>query len=67
MMNTGIFTGIKNLSPNANIKAEGNVLEILIPKIDLINQLKNSVPDNIKPFVDVEYTSEGLLMKVRML
>ncbi|MEM2877877.1 MAG: hypothetical protein QXY41_07400 [Thermoproteota archaeon] len=66
-MYSGVFSGIKNLSPNAQIKADQNMIEIVIPKTDLINQLKASIPDNIKPFVEVEYTLDGIVLKVKLM
>jgi len=63
----GIFAGLKQLSPNLSITTGTNEIDILIPKEDILEQLRKSIPDNIRNNITVEYTDKGVLMKVRLI
>jgi len=67
MMPAGILSNLKQLSPNMTVQTQNNEIEILIPKEDIINAIKNGMPDNIKNFITIEYTERGVVMKVRLI
>jgi len=67
MMPTGILAGLKQFSPNMSVTNQQNEIEILIPKEDIVNAIKQGMPENTKQFVDVEYTDKGVVMKIRLL
>ena len=63
----GILAGIKNLSPNSTVRSNQNEIEINIPKEDIVNYIKNATPDNIRPYINVEYTETGIKVRVRLM
>ena len=67
MMPAGILSELKRLSPNMNILGQGNELEITIPKEDIINAVRQGIPENIRPYIDVSYTDKGIIMKIRLV
>lgn len=67
MMDAGIFAGLKALSPNAKVMPSGNEIRILIPKEDILAQITNSIPDNIKPSIKVEYGADGIVITARLI
>jgi len=67
MMPTGILSELKRMSPNMSILGQNNELEITIPKEDIINAVKQGIPENLKPFIDVSYTEKGIIMKIRLV
>jgi hypothetical protein len=50
-----------------NILGRDNELEITIPKEDIINAVKQGIPENLRPFIDVSYTEKGIIMKIRLV
>jgi len=67
MMPTGILAGLKQFSPNMSVTNQQNEIEILIPKEDIVNAIKQGMPENTRQFIDVEYTDKGVVMKIRLL
>ena len=67
MMPTGILAGLKQFSPNMSVTNQQNEIEILIPKEDIVNAIKQGIPENTRQFIDVEYTDKGVVMKIRLL
>jgi hypothetical protein len=63
----GILSELKRLSPNMSILGQNNELEITIPKEDIINAVKQGIPENIRPYIDVLYTDKGIIMKIRLV
>jgi hypothetical protein len=66
-MPAGILSELKRMSPNMNILGRDNELEITIPKEDIINAVKQGIPENLRPFIDVSYTEKGIIMKIRLV
>jgi len=62
----GLFSGIRQMSPNANLNIVGNNLEIVIPFDDIVDTLKKSIPDNIRPAVRVEVVESGIKIVARL-
>ena len=67
MENIGIFSGLKALSPNARVIPAGNEIQILIPKEDIIQQITNSIPDNIRGSIKVEYKDNGIVISAKLI
>jgi len=67
MMPTGILAGLKQFSPNMSVTNQQNEIEILIPKEDIVDAIKQGMPENTRQFVDVEYTDRGVVMKIKLL
>lgn len=67
MMPTGILAGLKQFSPNMSVTNQQNEIEILIPREDIVNAIKQGMPENTRQFIDVEYTDRGVVMKIRLL
>jgi len=67
MMPAGILSELKRMSPNMNILGRDNELEITIPKEDIINAVRQGIPENLRPFIDVSYTEKGIIMKIRLV
>ena len=63
---TGILSALKQISPNINISSRDNTIEIVIPKEDIISQLKNSIPEGIRDSVEVYVDNRGVVMKIRL-
>jgi hypothetical protein len=66
-MPAGILSELKRMSPNMNILGRDNELEITIPKEDIINAVKQGIPENLRPFIDVSFTEKGIIMKIRLV
>jgi hypothetical protein len=66
-MPAGILSELKRMSPNMNILGRDNELEITIPKEDIINAVRQGIPENLRPFIDVSYTEKGIIMKIRLV
>ena len=62
----GILSALKQISPNINISSRDNIIEIVIPKEDIISQLKNSIPEGIRDSVEVYVDNRGVVMKIRL-
>jgi len=67
MMPAGILAGLKQLSPNMDVVTQQNEIEIVIPREDIINAVKQGMPENMRQFVSVEYTERGVVMKIKLL
>jgi len=67
MMPTGVLAGLKQFSPNMSVTNQQNEIEILIPKEDIVNAIKQGMPENTRQFIDIEYTDRGVVMKIRLL
>jgi len=67
MMPTGVLAGLKQFSPNMSVVNQQNEVEILIPKEDIVNAIKQGMPENTRQFVDIEYTEKGVVMKIKLL
>ena len=67
MMPTGVLAGLKQFSPNMSVVNQQNEVEILIPKEDIVNAIKQGMPENTRQFIDIEYTDRGVVMKIRLL
>jgi len=63
----GILSALKQVSPNISVLSNNNVVEIVIPKEDIIAQLRNSIPENIRNSVEIHMDERGVIMKVRLL
>jgi hypothetical protein len=66
-MPAGILSELKRMSPNMNILGRDNELEITIPREDIINAVKQGIPENLRPFIDVSFTEKGIIMKIRLV
>jgi len=66
-MPAGILAGLKQLSPNMDVVTQQNEIEIVIPREDIINAVKQGMPENMRQFVSVEYTERGVVMKIKLL
>jgi hypothetical protein len=66
-MPAGILSELKRMSPNMNILGRDNELEITIPKEDIINAVRQGIPENLRSFIDVSYTEKGIIMKIRLV
>jgi hypothetical protein len=67
MMPAGILSDLKKLAPNMSVSGQGNVLEVLIPKEDIINAVRHGIQENIRPYIDISYTEKGIVMKIRLI
>ena len=67
MISEGLLSGLKNIAPNATATAQNNEIIIEIPKEDILNQIKNSMPENIRHLIQLEYTERGIVMKARLM
>lgn len=67
MIEAGIFGGLKALSPNAKVETKANELSILIPKEDIIRQISNAIPENIRNSIKVEYGADGILIVAKLI
>jgi hypothetical protein len=66
-MPAGILSELKRMSPNMNILGRDNELEITIPREDIINAVRQGIPENLRPFIDVSFTEKGIIMKIRLV
>lgn len=63
----GLLGSLKSLSPNVTAEANGNEIEILIPKEDIVKQLFGATDPRIRNSMSVDIVPEGLKIKVRLL
>lgn len=67
----GLLSNLKNelmqKFGNVDLIPNGNELKIVIPKEDLIKQIKSNLNESYRNFIDVNITDKGIEINIKLM